>query len=102
MALPNFFDKAALAAAHVLQGFDLAEFERTLLARVVGLAFDAESVSSPEGRATLELAMNLLSRLYPRLAIVPAGDDGRPMAEELEGIARTINPEIEISRSRLP
>jgi hypothetical protein len=113
MALANFSDRAAQAASQVLPGFDLASFAEVLLSRVVGVAFDAAAVRTREGRATLELAVNLLARLYPRLALVPAsGKSGggrrrsrRPPARPagvagvLDGLAataRAINPDIEI------
>jgi molybdopterin/thiamine biosynthesis adenylyltransferase len=113
MALANFSIRAAQAAAQVLQGFDLEAFSEILLSRVVGVAFDLEAIRAQEGRVTLELTVNLLARLYPRLALVPLGrrrTGGREksrrqpahpsnvaeIAETLATSARAINPEIEI------
>lgn len=96
MALANFFDKAAVAAAQALQGVDYTSLAASLEARVVGLAFDDHAVTRPEGKLTLELAINLLARLYPRLAIIPDGTHAEAAVENLIAIAHSINPEIEI------
>jgi hypothetical protein len=96
MALANFFDKAAVAAAQALQGVDYASLAASLEARVVGLAFDDHAVTRPEGKWTLELAINLLARLYPRLALIPDGSQAEAAVASLIAIAHSINPEIEI------
>jgi Prokaryotic E2 family C/ThiF family len=98
MALAPFFDKAALAAATVLAGFDREAFAATLDAHVVGVAFDEAGATTREGRTTLELAVNLLARLYPRLAVTGKGAAAASYAGQLEEIARGINPQIEIGR----
>jgi hypothetical protein len=97
MALANFFDKAALAAAEVLQNFDRDAFTKHLTRRPVALAFDAGAAASFEGRTTLELAANLLARLYPKLALVPLDKGVADTASRLEAVCRAINPEIELS-----
>lgn len=99
MALAEFFDKAALAASQVLQGFDRAHFEDTLNSRPIGVAFDDSAVCSREGMTTLELTVNLLSRLYPRIAIVPSGTVSEEATEHFVSLARSINPKIDIERS---
>lgn len=96
MALANFFDKAAVAAAQALQGIDYASLSASLESRVVGLAFDDHAVARPEGKLALELAINLFARLYPRLAIIPDGTQAEASVENLIAIAHSINPEIEI------
>jgi hypothetical protein len=96
MALANFFDKAAVAAAQALQGVDYASLAASLEARVVGLAFDDHAVTRPEGKLALELAINLLARLYPRLAIIPDGARAGADVENLIAIAHSINPEIQV------
>lgn len=96
MALANFFDKAAMSAAQVLRGADHTSFTSIIESQTVGLAFDDQAAASAEGRAALGLAVNLLARLYPRLAIAPGGAQAEPLAEQLITEARAINPEIEI------
>lgn len=98
MAIANFFDKAALAAAQVLQGVDHSSLIALLEHYAVGLAFDDAASSSPEGKCTLELAINLLSRFYPRLVLQPNGEASRAFTEELIKTAKSINPQIEISQ----
>lgn len=97
MAIANFFDKAALAASQVLNNFDRRQFEETLSAHPVGLAADAAAVSSREGVLALDLSVRLLARLYPRLVLSPLAREAAGRMDELAAIARSINPEIEIT-----
>lgn len=101
MALAPYFDKAALAAATVLGGFDRDAFAATLNQQVVGLVFDERAATTPEGRTTLELATNLLARLYPRLTIIGSGEPAARYSVALSELARRINPEIEFSDSKV-
>jgi tRNA(Leu) C34 or U34 (ribose-2'-O)-methylase TrmL len=96
MALPNFFFKAALGATQLLRGVDDTRLADILNRTRIGVLFDAAAAASPEGRATLELSINLLARLYPRLAVVPYGPATDLFAERLSAEAHAINPEIEI------
>lgn len=96
MALANFFDKAALAAAQVLQGIDYEHVADMLAHEVVGLAFDDQATHSSEGRETLALSINLLARLYPHLAIIPLGQHAQTYTQHLVKIADAINPDIVI------
>lgn len=95
MALANFFDRALQSAAQALRGFEAAAFEAKLDEAPIGIAFDAEASRSPEGRATLDMAVRLLSRLYPKIAIVPLGA-AQGLAQDLADLARSINPAIEV------
>lgn len=99
MALADFFDRAALAASQVLSGYDRAAFEGVLNTSTVGIAFDDGVADSPEGRITLELATNLLSRLYPRLAVLPDGAAAEALYSDLVTLARSINPKIDVETS---
>lgn len=96
MALANFFDKAAMAAAQALQGVDYASLAASLESHVVGLAFDDRAVTRAEGKLALELAINLLARLYPRLVILPESSHAEAAVGNLISVAHSINPEIEI------
>lgn len=96
MALAPFFEKTALAASHLLRGFDADAFRQTLESHVVGVSFDADAVRSSEGKVTLELAVNLLARLYPRIAIAARGEPDGAETARLTALARAINPHIEI------
>lgn len=96
MALAPFFEKAALAASHILQYFDLTTFSQMLDRHVVGVCFDDDGVVSPEGQMTLDLTVNMLARLYPRLSIVPSGNKAAAYVSHLTQLAKEINPNIEI------
>lgn len=94
MALARFFDKSALAASHVLQGYDHQLFSDSLASSHVALFFDDAAEKSHEGRWTLGLSVNLLARFYPRIAIVSHGSSS--FVGELSALARVINPLIEV------
>jgi hypothetical protein len=97
MALARFFDKAALAASHVLRGFDQRLFAESLSAKKIAVFFDEAAENSQEGRWTLELAVNLLARLYPKVSIVSTKN--LSLEEQLANGARAINPKIDIDRT---
>lgn len=97
MAVANFFDKAALAAWQVLEGADYATLVSELEQMTVGIAFDERAAASPEGRVTLELVVNLLARLYPRLVLSSSGRRGGRLVTVLADQARAINPSIDVS-----
>ena len=96
MALANFFDKAALAASQLLQGYDYSAFREQLLATTVGLAFGDQAAGSSEGKITLELSANLLARLYPTVALLPNGPEAERLLSELVALMLKINPDIEL------
>lgn len=96
MAVANFFVKSAMAASQVLQGLDPEALQQKLESCVVGIAFDHDAAKSSEGRAAVGLAANLLSRFYPRIAIIDLTRRDRDLAETLAAQARAINPVIEI------
>ncbi|ODT03003.1 MAG: hypothetical protein ABS52_11230 [Gemmatimonadetes bacterium SCN 70-22] len=97
MALAPFFDKAALAAAAVLQGFDRERFAAALDTQPIVVAFDDMAARSTEGRTTLTLAVNLAARLYPTLALVAHGTDAEALLPELVAIACAVNPHIALT-----
>jgi hypothetical protein len=96
MSLANFFSKSAMAAAQILKSYDMSLFEEKLSAEVVGLFFDEDVVTSCEGRTTCELTVNILSRLYPRIAICTNTPDSCVLSSQLKALALSINPSIEI------
>ncbi|MEJ7791967.1 MAG: E2 ligase fold family C protein [Gaiellaceae bacterium] len=97
MALADYYERAALAAAHALTGgFEGTQFRQRLEETPVGIALDGSVSSSREGRVIADLTVRLLARLYPTLSIVAAdgaADEGQPFEE----LARRINPSIEIT-----
>lgn len=100
MAIANFFDKAALAAAQVLDGVDHSSLIALLKHQLVGIAFDDNAVSTFEGKCTLELTVNLLARFYPKLAFKPKGKAADIFTDDLTKIAKSINPDIELTLTK--
>jgi len=97
MALAKFFDKTALAASHILRGFEPELFSETLASKNIAVFFDKSAEDTREGRWTLELAVNLLARLYPKISILsPENSD---LMMHLSDIAKAINPLIEIDHN---
>jgi hypothetical protein len=95
MAVADFFDRAALAAAHALAGgFEGTRFRQLLEQTPVGLAID-ESTNTAEGSAMAEVAVRLLARLYPALSITST-DGAADAASKLTELAREINPAIDV------
>ncbi len=92
MALPNFIDRAATAASQVLSRFQASAFKEKLAAQAVGIAFDANAAATGEGEATLDLLVRLLSRLYPKIAIVPLDPDAKEVAQRLRRLAKRDKP----------
>jgi len=100
MAMANFMDRAASAASRVLTNFNVSAFEDKLAAQVIGLSFDGAAVQSPEGGASLDLIVRLLSRLYPTIALRPLDAKAKDHVPGLERLAKSINPEIELAKTR--
>lgn len=96
MAFANFFDRSATAASQVLANFRLEDFKGRLSAHVVALSFDDAAVNSPEGRASLDLSVRLLARIYPALAVHPMGSAASEYAARLGELAHSINDQIEL------
>jgi hypothetical protein len=93
LALAPFFDRAALAAAQIISGFDEEAFRGTLEQTTVGISLDGEAARAPEGQALADLAVRLLARLYPRLKITSPDADSR---QRLSRLATAINSRIEL------
>jgi molybdopterin/thiamine biosynthesis adenylyltransferase len=97
MAFANFFDRTATAASQVLSNFNVESYKATLCAHTVGLCFDEQAATSPEGRAALDLCVRILARLYPTIVIAGVGRDAQSLAKELAALAVAINDRIDLS-----
>lgn len=93
MALAPYYHRAAVAASHVIAGFDEAAFRETLGGTHVGLSVGTSSVSSPEAQWLADFAVRMLARLYPALDLRVA-DSG--LGDRLSALAIAINPDIEL------
>lgn len=98
MALAQYFERNAQAAAALIKGFDAGLLGTKLEQEVIGLAFDTSVESSKEGQAAVDLALRLVARLYPRLVIVGAPGTKSTYLKRLHQLARSINPLIDISQ----
>ena len=76
---------------------DAGDIGERLLVERVGLAFDAAAAESPEGRVTLDLAIRLIARRWPRLALVDLSGRHPELAESLSALATRINPNVSLS-----
>jgi hypothetical protein len=94
VALADYYQRGALAAAQVLAGFDEEIFRARLTGTVAGITFGARALNH-EGSALTDLLVRLLARLYPTLAI-RGGIGCEERLSELIALAQAINPAIEI------
>lgn len=97
MGLAKYFDKAALAASQILQGYNREDFEKRLMATPIQVAFDQSATFSAEGVAILDLSIRLLARLYPKMKIVALDSNSQKLCDELKQLAKAINSEIEFT-----
>lgn len=95
MAFADFQERSRQSVAQIIKGLDGTALDARLAAIGVSVAFDGSATRSREARASLDLSVRLLARLYPSLGIV-AMSTGRAFAGELAAIARAINPAIDL------
>lgn len=95
MALADYHQRSAVAAAQILAGFDEEAFRHRLESETIELSFGTDA-RRREGRHALDLAVRLIARLYPVVSIRPRAK-GDALADELTSLARSINPLIDIS-----
>lgn len=99
MAFSRSFDKSAASAASLLRNFDYQVFRAKLESKCPRIVFDAEAATQTEAASTLDLLVNLVARLYPRISIDILGSR-TPQADQLcrglEDAARRVNENIEI------
>lgn len=98
MAIANFFDRAAQAVSQALKTVDGQVLAAKLTGHNVGIAFDDTALDNPNTGLMLSLATNLAARIYPRISLIHDGSSplGQEIKKELEGLALSINPYIEL------
>jgi len=69
MTLAEYFSKNLLAISQVLKNGTSEQFQSVLNNAVIGIAFDDECKTS-EGKATLDLTIRLVARLYPKIKLI--------------------------------
>jgi molybdopterin/thiamine biosynthesis adenylyltransferase len=104
MALANFFDKISLGAAQRIKNYDRSAFEDKLLATHLAIVYGEDAVGSREGNIALDLAVRILSRLYPNIQLICLVSDekGAFITKELQTTALNINPELALNEGREP
>lgn len=96
MAFPDYFFKNIQSAALLLQGIDGDVFKSVLEREIVCIAFDETAATSIEGKATLDLIVRLLARLYPAIVFYPTGTAAKKFVMTLEALARAVNKKIDL------
>lgn len=94
MAVPDYFQRNAVAAAQAISGLDEQRLASILGDVRVGVTIGRDA-QGHEGRATTDLLIRLLARLYPVVQVRADGD--KRVAEAAEELAARINPKIEFS-----
>lgn len=97
MAIADYFQRTAMAASQVLNDFDYEGFVGLVNSHRIGLIIDSVAAKSTEGKATADLAVRLLARFYPKIAIVAADGGANTEAAVLRKLARDINPKISVT-----
>ncbi len=97
MSLADYYERAALAAAQVIAGFDEQAFKAAVGETTVGVAIDLDASQESEGQALVDLTVRLLARFYPRMQFEVMDPELR---SRLEQLARRINPNIELVNER--
>ncbi|MCU0421655.1 MAG: E2 ligase fold family C protein [Bacteroidia bacterium] len=98
MGVANFFDKTALGAAQILKDFNREAFENILEQQCIRIVFDDDAAAKSEAKASLDLLVRLIARLYPNVQIVNRSAKNSPYAITLEALAKNINPRINLSK----
>jgi hypothetical protein len=93
MGLAPYFGKAALSGASILQGISAEAFRQRIERLAVALTFDERATDSVEGQHLLELAANLLARLYPTIGVF--GPTNQRFTDHLHDLVLRLNPNVE-------
>ena len=94
MAIPDYFQRNAVAISQVISGLDELRLASRLEDVCIGVTIGPDA-GGAEGRAMADLLVRLLARLYPSLVIREEGEGG--VGDEVSALARRINPRIDLS-----
>ena len=92
MAVPDYFQRNAVAATQAISGLDEERLTERLAAIRVGLTLGRDAAGA-EGEALTDLLIRLLARLYPTLSI--RDESNGASGVKACNLARRINPAIE-------
>lgn len=96
MALPDYFQRNAVAASQAITGLDEERLSQKLENVRVGITIGRDA-QGPEGKALSDLLVRLVARLYPSVTVRSEGKTG-PANDAME-LASRINPRVESPRS---
>ena len=94
MAIPDYFQRNAVAVSQVISGLDEQRLASRLEDVCIGVTIGSDT-SGHEGRAMADLLVRLLARLYPSIIIREEG--AREARDEIRALASRINPRIDLS-----
>ena len=94
MAIPDYFQRNAVAICQAISGLDELRLASRLAGVCIGVTIGPDA-GRDEGRAMADLLVRLLARLYPSIVIREEGASG--VADEVLALARRINPLVDLS-----
>ena len=94
MAIPDYFQRNAVAISQAISGLDEQRLESLLGDVCIGVTIGPDAGGN-EGRAIVDLLVRLLARLYPSIVFRDERDGS--VADEASALARRINPRIDLS-----
>ena len=89
MAIPDYFQRNAVAVSQVISGLDEKRLASRLADVRIGVTIGPDA-GGDEGRATADLLVRLLARLYPSIIIRDEGAGG--VGDEVRALARADQP----------
>ena len=94
MAIPDYFQRNAVAIAQAISGLDEQRLKARLADVCIGVTIGLDA-GGEEGRAMADLLVRLLGRLYPSLVVREEGKGG--VGDQISALAHRINPRIDLS-----
>lgn len=94
MAIPDYFERNAVAIAQAISGLDADRLAAALDDVRVGITI-ARDAQGKEGEALTDLVTRLVSRLYPTLLF--RAEQDQTLADRARELARRINPRVEFA-----
>ena len=94
MGIPEYFQRNAVAISQAISGLDEERLASMIGSMCVGVTVGPDA-GCHEGRASVDLLVRLLARLYPSISV--RDERGGGAAGEVCALARRINPRIELS-----
>lgn len=98
--LAPYFEKNLLSLSQVVAEYNESSILQYLKTIRVGIAVDSSCLHSKPGKLIADMLVRTMSRLYPKLAIIPLDDEAVDFCLELKDLAKAINPRIAISSKR--